>query len=64
MRKNAQVDIQDKEITIEVVNGFTPKFTLASWATKAEAEEVAKAGFAEKQFIRVTKIAEVSTQTV
>lgn len=50
------VDIQGKVITIEVVNGFTPKFALSSWDTKEAAETAAKTGWAEKQFIRIVKI--------
>ena len=50
------VEIQGKEIEIMSVPGFTPNFPLSSWATKKEAEEASKPGFAEKNFMRITKI--------
>ena len=50
------VEIQGKEIEIAVVQGFTPNFPLSSWTTKKDAEEAAKAGFAEKNFMRITRI--------
>jgi len=50
------VEIQGKEIKITSILGQTPIFDLGSWETKAKAEEAAKAGFAEKQFLRIDEI--------